>query len=53
MKKLLDFLFPFKEKKTSLLAMSIEAFTNESHLEQVFRQGRVYEYQYKARYNKQ
>lgn len=46
MKKLLDFLFPIKTRKTSLLAFSIETFTNESHIEQIFRQGRVYEYSY-------
>jgi len=50
MKKLLDFLFPFRTRKTSLLALSIQTFTDESHLEQIFRQGRVYEYSYKARY---
>jgi hypothetical protein len=52
MKKILELLFNFKERKTSLLALSIEAFTNETHLEQIFRQGRVYEYSYKARYSK-
>jgi hypothetical protein len=46
MKKLIDFLFPLKTRKTSLLALSIQSFTNESHFEQVFRQGRVYEYSY-------
>lgn len=51
MKKLLNFLFPIKKRKTSLLALSIETFTHESHLEQIFRQGRVYEYSYKARYS--
>jgi hypothetical protein len=52
MKKILDLLFGFKEHKTSLLALSIEAFTNETHLEQIFRQGRLYEYAYKARWPK-
>ena len=52
MKKLLNFLFPIKKHTTSLLALSIEAFTNETFLEQIQRQGRVYEYQYKARCNK-
>jgi hypothetical protein len=52
MKKILDLLFGFKEPKTSLLALSIEAFTNETHLEQIFRQGRLYEYAYKARWPK-
>jgi hypothetical protein len=52
MKKILDLLFGFKERKTSLLALSIEAFTNETHLEQIFRQGRIYEYSYKARWPK-
>lgn len=52
MKKILDLLFGFKEPKTSLLALSIEAFTNETHLEQIFRQGRIYEYSYKARWPK-
>jgi hypothetical protein len=51
MKKLLDFLFPFRTRKTSLLALSIQTFTDETHLEQIFRQGRVYEYSYKARYS--
>ena len=50
MKKLLDFLFPFRTRKTSLLALYIQTFTDETHLEQIFRQGRVYEYSYKARY---
>lgn len=52
MKKILELLFSFKEQKTSLLALSMEAFTNETHLEQIFRQGRLYEYAYKARWPK-
>jgi len=51
MKKLLNFLFPIKKRKTSLLALSIDTFTNETHLEQIFRQGRINEYSYKARYS--
>jgi hypothetical protein len=42
MKKLFSFLFP--AKKTSLLALSIATFTNEKHLSQIFRQGRIWEY---------
>lgn len=51
MKKLLNFLFPLKTRKTSLLALSIQTFTDETHLEQIFRQGRINEYSYKARYS--
>jgi hypothetical protein len=35
-----------KTQKTSLLALSISTFTNETHLEQINRQGRWYEYKY-------
>jgi len=52
MKKILQLLLGLKEKKISLLAISIQTFTNETHLEQIFRQGRLYEYAYKARYVK-
>ena len=52
MKKILELLFSLKRQEPSLLARSIETFTNESHLEQIFRQGRLYEYAYKARYSK-
>jgi hypothetical protein len=50
MKTILNFLFGYKEKKTSLLALSIQTFTDETHLEQIARQGRVYEYRYKGRF---
>jgi hypothetical protein len=52
MKKILELLLNIKKEKPSLLARSIETFTNESHLEQIFRQGRLYEYAYKARWPK-
>jgi hypothetical protein len=46
MKKLLTFLFPL-EKPTSLLALSIQSFTNESFFQQINRQGRLGEYLHK------
>ena len=54
MKKLfntiVNLLTPQKQKKFSHLALSMEAFTNETHLQQINRQGRLYEFSYKARY---
>ena len=44
MKKILDIIFG-KRVKPSHLALSIWRFTNESHLEQINRQGRIWEYQ--------
>lgn len=43
MKKLLDILFGKKVKPTGL-ALSIWKFTNETHLEQLHRQGRFRDY---------
>jgi hypothetical protein len=44
MKKILDIIFG-KRVKPSRLALSIWRFTNESHFEQIHRQGRIWEYQ--------
>jgi hypothetical protein len=52
MKKIIELLFKQKEPKISLLALSIHTFTEESQIAQIFRQGRFYEYRYKARYLK-
>jgi hypothetical protein len=43
MKKILDIIFGKRVKPTGL-ALSIFRFTNETHLEQIHRQGRYYEY---------
>ena len=53
MKKILNILFPFKQPKPSLLSLSIQTFTNETFIEQIMRQGRLYEFQYKAKFVKQ
>lgn len=52
MKKILNLLFGFREPNVRLLSLSISAFTHETQLEQIFRQGRIHEYAYKARWPK-
>jgi hypothetical protein len=46
-KKLINYILNGKETPYTFLSLSIHTFTNESHLEQINRQGRLWEYRIK------
>ena len=46
-KKLINRILNGKQTPYSFLALSMDAFTNETHLEQIHRQGRWYEFKTK------
>jgi len=46
LKKLISLILNGKETRYTLLALSIDTFTNESHLSQIQRQGRFWEYRF-------
>jgi hypothetical protein len=46
-KKLIDYILNGKETPYTFLSLSIYTFTNETHLEQINRQGRIWEYRIK------
>jgi hypothetical protein len=46
-KKLINYILNGKETPYTFLSLSIYTFTNETHLEQINRQGRLWEYRIK------
>jgi hypothetical protein len=46
-KKLISYILNGKETPYTFLSLSIHTFTNETHLEQINRQGRLWEYRIK------
>jgi molybdopterin-biosynthesis enzyme MoeA-like protein len=43
-KKLIDYILNGKQTQYTLLSLSIDTFTNESHLSQIQRQGRLVDF---------